>query len=243
VSPLTPPPDTLPATREALHRLAVYAVAPWRRARTGRIGLRATPGGFGTPPVGDHGDRVRVHAGGLVVESGGAAVIHPFTTLADAARRLGVTPDGEGMGHDLPPPGDPDAPLAVDPRAVDWLGDWFAFGEVVLRVMVADAAPGDAPSEIQLWPEHFDLATELGAEPLRMGFGVSPGDAGHDLPYVYAQPWTAPDPSDPFWDAPHRRYRSLSVADLVAEADPVAAALEFIRTSRAHVRPTPGGAR
>ena len=45
------PPDYA-ETREALHRLACYVLSPARKAVTGRIGLRSTPGGFGTPVFG-----------------------------------------------------------------------------------------------------------------------------------------------------------------------------------------------
>ncbi len=45
-------------TREALHTIAEHVLAPARYAVTGRIGLRATPGGFGTPPFpGSGGER------------------------------------------------------------------------------------------------------------------------------------------------------------------------------------------
>ena len=51
-TPLSPPPATFAVTRGAAHRLAVYVISPARRRATGRIGLRAHPGGFATPPFG-----------------------------------------------------------------------------------------------------------------------------------------------------------------------------------------------
>lgn len=50
--PDSPVPDSLPATRDALHRLAEHVLAPARYAATGHIGLVPAPGGFATPPYG-----------------------------------------------------------------------------------------------------------------------------------------------------------------------------------------------
>jgi hypothetical protein len=46
-------PETFAATREALRALCCYAVAPARKARTGRIGLRPYDGAIATPPFDD----------------------------------------------------------------------------------------------------------------------------------------------------------------------------------------------
>lgn len=238
------PPASLADTRLALHRLAVYVVSPWRRARTGRIGLRVTGLGIGTPPTGDDEARLQITPAGLVAGDRHGSRTHPFTSLADAARIAGVAPDLEAATRfDVPPPGDLEAPLDPDPAAVEYLIAWYRFGQRLLEGLIADAGPGDAASEIQLWPEHFDLACEIGAEPLRIGFGASPGDTGQPEPYVYAAPWTVPDPGDDFWDPPHRRYRAMTAGALAAAPDPLAAARGFLETCRAHVRSTTGGAR
>ena len=47
--PSTPDLEVLATTRVALHRLASTVIAPTRHRSTGRFGLIATPGGFGTP--------------------------------------------------------------------------------------------------------------------------------------------------------------------------------------------------
>ena len=62
----------------------------------------------------------------------------------------------------------------------------------MLEQLRADESDGD-PSLVQLWPEHFDIAVELGSEPAgqRATFGASPGDESHDEPYLYVSPWTA----------------------------------------------------
>ena len=58
------------------------------------------------------------------------------------------------------------------------------------RVLRDDYATQE-PSAPQLWPEHFDLACDLGN--LDAGtcatYGVSPGDADIAEPYLYVSPW------------------------------------------------------
>ena len=55
----------------------------------------------------------------------------------------------------------------------------------------------DDPAEIQLWPEHFDLATSFA----EVNYGLSPGDADHPWPYFYVGPWSPP-PAGGFWNEP-----------------------------------------
>ena len=63
-----------------------------------------------------------------------------------------------------------------------------ATAQDVLQELRAEAAE---PSEIHLWPEHFDVAFEDRA----VTYGGSPGDENHDEPYLYVAPWTAPPPA------------------------------------------------
>jgi hypothetical protein len=68
---LPPPPSTWsPAHRRALHALAADAVSPPRQRVNGKIGLRWTLGGFGTPFFGDDQRQVRVDATGVVTQIG-----------------------------------------------------------------------------------------------------------------------------------------------------------------------------
>ena len=67
---LPPAPPELVATRVALHRLAERVISPVRQRANGKIGLRWTLGGFGTPFFGADA-QVRVDGGELVVEVGG----------------------------------------------------------------------------------------------------------------------------------------------------------------------------
>jgi hypothetical protein len=175
---LEPPPATFAETRASLHRLAVYVLSPARRRATGRIALRWTLGGFGTPFFGAD-EQVRVTEGRLVRQRAGAAEAEPLTTLARAAAFvLGGPPDaGAGAGHDLPPMGDPDRELSVDPAAAASLGDWYGFAVSVLEELRADPLAAQ-PGRVQLWPEHFDLAVDClpGGRAVRATFGASPGD-------------------------------------------------------------------
>ena len=67
---MDPIPPGFAATRLALHAVAEQRVSPPRREATGRIDLRATAGGFGTPVFA--GDReVRTDGAELVIVGGG----------------------------------------------------------------------------------------------------------------------------------------------------------------------------
>ncbi len=76
----------------------------------------------------------------------------------------------------------------------------------------------DAPARVQLWPEHFDLSVDFGDESAgrRATYGASPGDAAHDLPYLYVTPWAAPDGE--FWN--EGSFASLSLAALCCRGRP-----------------------
>jgi hypothetical protein len=203
-SGVEPLPDSFAATRESLHALACYAISPARKARTGHIGLRPVDGGFGTPPF-DDGSRILVRRDRLARPPGPDTAI---TTVRAAAVFLGVDLVADpGVGLDLPP-FEPDRPLAVDPDASAALGEWYAEGERTVAGLGPLLGPGDAMSETQLWPEHFDLASQVTLDSgVQLNVGFSPGDGFSDEPYVYVGP---PDPGrldDPYWNAPFGAYR------------------------------------
>jgi hypothetical protein len=217
---LEPLPATFATTVSALHRVAEQIVAPARKPDN-EIALAATPGGFGTPEF-DHAGRrqqVRVEAGELVHRSGDDERRGPLTTLEDA-RRL--------VAELLPATPLSTARLDVDAGASARLGDWYAFGAAVLGELADSTA-----SPVRLWPEHFDIAIELGddAAGQRANYGFSPGDADHDEPYAYVGPWTA-DVSGELWRATGFRGAELTYSQLLAAADPRAAALNFFTTRR-----------
>ena len=232
-------PPTFSATRESLRALACYAVSPARKARTGRIGLRAHGGGIATPPF-DGGGRIGVHGDRLTGPDGEAI---PITTVAAAAAFLGIdlSPD-PGVGHDLPP-FEPHADLAVDHEASIAIGGWYEYAQGVLdRVASATAEAGDAEvSEAQLWPEHFDLAVvvTLAGTGGKVNVGFSPGDGFHDRPYVYVGPHdtAALDRQDGYWNAPFGAF--LGYDSLADAEDSLAAAVEFIEAGLERARSSP----
>ncbi len=89
-----------------------------RREVNGKIGLRWTLGGFGTPFFGDD-EQVRVDGDALVHQRAGGCTADPLTTLRHAATVVGldVDPDFDHGYADVVDLGDPDVPLQVDIRA------------------------------------------------------------------------------------------------------------------------------
>ena len=202
---LEPLPATFADTRVALHRLAQEVISPARERVTGRIGLRATPGGFGTPPFGD-GEQVRVEGAELVRCAGGGEERETIEVIDEAGSRA--------------------------------LGAWYAFGDSLLEELRAEAEPREQPSIVQLWPEHFDIAIEMGDEArgARANYGFSPGDDEHPEPYAYVGPWDAGRAAGPLWNASAFPGAELPYADLLAAPDARRAAIEFLRERRDFLR-------
>ena len=117
----------------------------------------------------------------------------------------------------------------VDRAAATALGDFYGFACSVLEQLRADEPDGD-PSLVQLWPEHFDIAFELGQESAgkRANFGASPGDDDHPEPYIYVGPWTA-EVSGELWNATGFNGAELAYSELIAAHDQRRAALDFMR--------------
>lgn len=117
----------------------------------------------------------------------------------------------------------------VDLVGAEAIGAWFGFAFSVLEELRALATPDQEPSRVQLWPEHFDAAVELGADPVRAAYGCSPGDEQHPEPYVYVAPWSA-RPAGELWNAQGFPGAELSYAELLQAPDQRACALEFLAT-------------
>lgn len=234
LSTLAVPAPILVSSRLALHLLAFYVLSAARQAATGAIGLRPTPGGFGTPPFRDARGRrreIRVDGTDLVIESDGQREREPITTLGAAAERVGITPDADrGAEFDVPPMGRLDQPLMVDPGASVLLARWYAFGIESLAALGTLAGPDADATEAQLWPEHFDVGLDLGsADTGRRGsYGASPGDDHHHEPYLYVASWSEVDRTDPFWNDRHFSGASVGWAELVADPDPAGRARSFL---------------
>ena len=229
-------PPALGETRRALHRLAVYVVSPARRRVNGKLGLRWTLGGFGTPFFGAD-EQVRVAGAQLVRQKGEAAEAEAITTLAVAAAlALDGPPDLGWTGDlDVPAAGDLDEALAVDAASAGFLGDWYGFASSVLEELRADRESVEA-SRVQLWPEHFDAAFDCLSADRRATFGASPGDAAVADPYLYVLPWHLESASSALWNAESFRGAILPLGDLVAATDQRAAALRFLRERHAALR-------
>lgn len=227
---LSPLPEHFVATRDALHQVAFFAISPARYKSVGRMGLTATPGGFGTPPFDD--SVARVEGDMLVFEKDGNVASRTITTIREAARFFGLEYEVRWFAdfHDPLDPDDPDAIVAVEDGAARALGQWFNFGFEVLRKLGAQGTEEDDVSEVQLWPEHFDPATELGSQELgrRASFGASPGDRGHDEPYFYVAPWGDIDTSNPYWNDESFTGSSLGYSRLIESDDAVQTALDFL---------------
>jgi hypothetical protein len=226
---LEAPPPQLAATRRALHRLAEEVIAPTRQRANGKIGLRYTRGGFGTPFFAADA-QIRVEGDELVVAREREEWRRRITSLRGAA---------DFIGHELTRLDGKldDVELEVDPAASRFLGDWYGLAASVLEQLRAEAGRGDAPSLVQLWPEHFDMALDLGDEGsgARANYGFSPGDDAHDEPYVYVGPWTA-RPRGPLWQATGFPGAELPLTELLAAPDQRGTVLAWLRERRDALR-------
>ena len=223
---LEPLPPTFAATLASLHEVAEELVAPARKPQN-EIALEATPGGFGTPFFEFDGAlrQVRVEGDELVHECNEKQRRAPLRSLA-----MG----GEAITELLPIDTRlSDEPLEVDPVASRALGAFYAFGAAVLGGLVEDAVPDDEASPVRLWPEHFDIAIELGSEPrgVRANYGLSPGDEQHEEPYLYVGPWSAAVDGD-LWNGHGFSGAELSYSELLGAPDQAAAANEFFARHR-----------
>ena len=226
---LDPVPDDFQFTRDQLHQVAFFVVAPARYHVEGRMGLKATEGGFGTPEFA--GRVARVEANLLVHEQDGNVATQQITTIGAAAEFFGIDYDVDWYNgfKDPLPPMDPDLPLKIGEESALALGDWFRFGFEVLDELRSRADPADEVSEVQLWPEHFDPATEIGSESegRKASYGASPGDKGHLEPYLYVSAWSDIDRSNPYWNDRHFNGASLPLSELLLADDQHQVALEF----------------
>jgi hypothetical protein len=211
---LTADGNALLGTAHSLHALAEQVIAADLYRHTDRIGLRVTPGGFGTPRFGVDGTErcVRVDGVELVVEDGAEQRRAVLTTIGDAADLVGIEPRAPDV-YTAVMPLDPSKPLEVDPDAADELADWFRLvDEALARLSATHAA--ESPAAAQLWPEHFDLAITMS----EVNYGGSPPDGEIAEPYLYVGPWTPR--SGAFWNkrfgAALLRRDGITIEDAVA---------------------------
>ncbi len=219
---LGPAPAGLVETRRALHRLAEHVISPTRQRANGKIGLRYTRGGFGTPFFGSDA-QIRVEGDTLVLQLEGEEHTGRITSIKDAAEFIGIELTRFDAALD-------DERLALDAAASAFLGDWFGFAASVLEELRAEARPEDEPARVQLWPEHFDMALEIGAEDAeaRAACGCSPGDEDQPEPYLYVAPW-AGAPRGSGWDATSFTGAELPYGELVVAEHQRGTAMRFFR--------------
>jgi hypothetical protein len=230
---LSPLPDGFAATVAALHRVAEQLIAPARKPDN-EISLRATPGGFGTPEFEYEGAQHQVWVEGdeLVHSVDGEERRARLSSLAEGARAIGhLLPLGAELSGE---------PLTIDPAASRALGDLYGLGAKALGQLVDRAEPEDEATVPRIWPEHFDIAIELGPERrgLRANYGLSPGDSDHPEPYLYVGPWSA-EVSGDLWNATGFNGAELTYAELVAAEDQLATAVDFFTSRWDALKETP----
>ncbi|MFP4073452.1 MAG: hypothetical protein ACLFVZ_05395 [Actinomycetota bacterium] len=228
---LSPLPEGFDKTRDSLHQLAFFAIAPVRHAANGKLGLRYTRNGFGTPFFGED-EQVRVESGMLVHQQDHHVDSIVPKTLAEACDFLDISYREVWFEdfHDPLDPIGPDAVLEIDPDSARVIGDWFGFATLALER--SRRIPGAADvSRVQLWPEHFDPAFEMGSyeRGQRASYGASPGDDAHPEPYLYVGSWSEVDRNDPFWNDSTFNGASMSYSEILDSEDHVQTAQFFFR--------------
>jgi hypothetical protein len=209
-----PESNILLATAHSLHAVAEQVISADLYRHTGKIGLRVTPGGFGTPHFDADGSdrRVRVDGIELVVEDGTAERRTPLTTIRAAADLVGIEPGAPDV-YTAVMPLDPSKPLDIDPGAASEIAEWLRLVDEALARLSADHTE-ESPTIAQLWPEHFDLAITMG----EANYGGSPPDDELSTPYLYVGPWKAR--TGDFWTEPFGASRlrrdGMTVDDAIA---------------------------
>jgi hypothetical protein len=210
-------------TAHSLHALAEQVIAADLYQRTGKIGLRVTPGGFGTPRFDVDGSdrRVRVDGLELVVEEGVGERRAPLTTIRAAAELVGVDPGAPDV-YTAVMPFDPSSPLELDAGAAHDIAEWLRLVDDALAHFSTDHSD-ESPSIAQLWPEHFDLAITMG----EANYGGSPPDDDLSAPYLYVGPWKPR--TGEFWTEPYGASR-IRRDDMTVDD-----ALAFFEDGRRHI--------
>ena len=237
---------TFVATRDALHAVGEHVLAAARHAANGKIGLRVTHRGFGTPFFEHDGQpaQLRVDGTDLVVVHGDDVTRTPLTVLSSPTRGSHAfpttKPEGDlDLGYPTATVWSADLVRQIDTRAAAQLADVFGFACSVLEEFRCGQLDGDT-TRVQLWPEHFDLSIDLGDD--------AAGDPGHlrvvarrrrpprALPVrdALGATWQP----DPFWNDAAFNGASLTYRELLADADDQrAAALDFFRTGWSILHP------
>lgn len=211
------PEDAYTRTKHSLHGLAELVLAGPRYRQGGSIRLRAQPEGFRTR------DEPVVAVSGSALVTADLRVDVDGLTFAQAAARIGLEASRLDDVYGDGPKVGPDEAIHLDPSSVRQVEHALALGDQALRRFNEGADP-------ILWPEHFDVAIEVG----EVTYGVSPGDRFVDGPYAYV---SRPGPfTGEFWNAPFGAARRLS------ELDGVDGIVAFLRQGAELMGTTPPSA-
>lgn len=241
-----PLPNNWGGQRLLAQRIATHVLGQARFRHDGLFDLVPLPGGFGTPPVGAHRERVRLVGGSLFIERVVGDDVRALTattqiemvvanTISGLCAAIGFEPDPDfWVGDDTPPFGDPDEMILLDASTASVLGEWYLLGQRAMEEAVA-SIPSAAASVGRLWPEHFDFGIDMAAAPgVRCNLGASPGDSFLPEPYLYLGPWAdaRPGPAE-YWNAPFGA--TLAFAELNLAEEPLGRAVEFFLHGIAHL--------
>src|SRR6516165_2711259 len=119
------------STRSELHRVAAHVLGRRRFDVSGHFGLRASPGGIGTPAFGPEPEVLRITGATLVREVGteSSRIDVAGSTMAELAQFAGVDLESEySAGANTPPVGSLDEPLCLDQGVLAELVAWFDLG-------------------------------------------------------------------------------------------------------------------
>lgn len=206
--------DAYTRTRHSLHGLAELVLAGPRYRQGGSIKLRVQREGIRTR------DEPVVAVSGSALVTADVRVDVDGLTFAQAAARIGLEASRLDDVYSDGAKVSPDETIHLDPGSVRQLEHALALGDQALRRFTEAADP-------ILWPEHFDVAIDIG----EVTYGVSPGDSYLDRPYAYV---ARPGPfTGEFWNAPFGAARRLAE---LGDADGIVA---FFRQGVERARTTP----
>jgi hypothetical protein len=183
--------NPLVRTRLALHGAAEMLLAGPQYRRTGKIGLRIVPGGFATTRE----PAIAVAGVDLDVSGRRFALRGCYQDVVVAARLVGAGPLREVYSGS--PDFDLNDQIVIDPDSARTIIAAYELGAAALGSFAPQVSA-------TLWPEHFDVALTIDA----VNYGVSPGDAGIEVPYAYVGPH-APRVGK-FWNVPFGSARPMT---------------------------------
>lgn len=180
--------DTYAVTRRHLRGVAESLIAGPQHRVSGTIRLAVRPDGFAGTAL-----PIAVHGAEFTWQDGHAPLAGPAGALAQAAGLDYGPPVGV---YEVLDPLPADVDLEIDADAAALIHRSLYAGGFALKQVLPDNHP-------VLWPEHFDVAVTAD----EVNYGVSAGDAFHELPYAYVGPWTPRNGA--FWNAPFGALRAL----------------------------------